>query len=175
MTGFTFHILKLNTIAALIICAACIVSRLTRKKYTCKWKYLVWLVTALALLVPVDLSPFSRVQLQIVQPTRQTGMRQNFESATAADQNALAVSDHYLSSDDTADTAADHSSAPSSQTGLQDAPSFSAVSAASGTSSESGTSAAPLVLSLHSPRLSLYGFLQLFSCIFFSVFLIAFF
>lgn len=103
MTGFTFHILKLNTIAALIICAACIVSRLTRKKYTCKWKYLVWLVTALALLVPVDLSPFSRVQLQIVQPTRQTGMRQNFE----------------------------------------DAPSFSAVSAASGTSSESGTSAAP--------------------------------
>lgn len=165
MTGFTFHILKLNTIAALIICAACIVSRLTRKKYTCKWKYFVWLVTALALLVPVDLSPFSRVQLQIVQPTRQTGMRQNFESATAADQNALAVSDHYLSSDDTADTAADHSSAPSSQTGLQDAPSFSAVSAASGTSSESGTSAAPLVLSLHSPRLSLYGFLQLFSCI----------
>ena len=56
-------------------------------------------------------------------------------------------------------------SAPSSQTGLQDAPSFSAVSAASGTSSESGTSAASLVLSLHSPRLSLYGFLQLFSCI----------
>ena len=165
MTGFTFHILKLNTIAALIICAACIVSRLTRKKYTCKWKYFVWLVTALALLVPVDLSPFSRVQLQIVQPTRQTGMRQNFESATAADQNALAVSDRHLSSDDTADTAVDHSSAPSSQTGLQDVPSFSAVSAASGTSSESGTSAAPLVLSLHSPRLSLYGFLQLFSCI----------
>ena len=32
MTGFTFHILKLNTIAALIICAACIVSRLTRKE-----------------------------------------------------------------------------------------------------------------------------------------------
>ena len=81
MTGFTFHILKLNTIAALIICAACIVSRLTRKKYTCKWKYFVWLVTALALLVPVDLSPFSRVQLQIVQPTRQTGMRQYFEDA----------------------------------------------------------------------------------------------
>ena len=125
MTCFTFHILKLNTIAALIICAACIVSRLTRKKYTCKWKYFVWLVTALALLVPVDLSPFSRVQLQIVQPTRQTGMRQYFE----------------------------------------DAPSFSAVSAASGISSESGTSSAPLVLSLHSPRLSLYGFLQLFSCI----------
>ena len=165
MTGFTFHILKLNTIAALIICAACIVSRLTRKKYTCKWKYFVWLVTALALLIPANLSPFSRVQLQIVQPTRPTGMQQNFESATAADQNALAVSDRYLSSDDTADTAADHSSAPSSQTGLQDAPSFSAVSAASGTSSESGTSAAPLVLSLHSPRLSLYGFLQLFSCI----------
>lgn len=111
MTCFTFHILKLNTIAALIICAACIVSRLTRKKYTCKWKYFVWLVTALALLVPVDLSPFSRVQLQIVQPTRQTGMRQYFE----------------------------------------DAPSFSAVSAASGISSESGTSSAPLVLSLHSP------------------------
>lgn len=165
MTGFTFHILKLNTIAALIICAACIVSRLTRKKYTCNWKYFVWLVTALALLVPANLSSFSRVQLQIVQPTRQTGMRQNFESATAADQNALSVSDRYLSSDDTADTAADHSSAPSSQTGLQDAPSFSAVSAASGTSSESGISAAPLVLSLHSPRLSLYGFLQLFSCI----------
>ncbi|MFR7718652.1 MAG: hypothetical protein ACLU3N_08485, partial [Lachnospiraceae bacterium] len=100
MTGFTFHILKLNTIAALIICAACIVSRLTRKKYTCKWKYFVWLVTALALLVPVDLSPFSGIQLQIVQPTRQTGMRQYFE----------------------------------------DAPSFSAVSAASGISSESGTS-----------------------------------
>ena len=165
MTGFTFHILKLNTIAALIICAACIVSRLTRKKYTCKWKYFVWLVTALALLVPANLSSFSRIQLQIAQPTRQTGMQQNFESATAADQNALSVSDRYLSSDDTADTAADHSSAPSSQTGLQDAPSFSAVSAASGTSSESGTSAAPLVLSLHSPRLSLYGFLQLFSCI----------
>ena len=127
MTGFTFHILKLNTLGAIIICAAYVVSRLTRNKYTCKWKYYVWLVTALALLIPVDLSSFSRIQLQIAQPARQAGMRQSSDGDAAAGQN----------------------------------PSAESVSA----QLSNGTSAAPLVLSLHLTQVSLYGFLQLFSCI----------
>ena len=167
MTGFTFHILKLNTIAALIICAACFVSRRTRNKYTCKWKYFVWLLTALALLIPVDFSSYSRVQLQIAQPTRQVGIRQSSESSASTGQNPSADSDRYLFSDDTADTAAENSSALFSQAGLQDAPPSFTVSEASGaaTASVSRPSATPLVLSLRLPHVSLYGFLQLFSCI----------
>lgn len=158
MTGFTFHILKLNTITALIICAAYVVSRMTQNKFTCKWKYFVWLVTAFALLIPADLSSFSRVQLQIAQPTRQAGTRQTSENTTVADKKAQAASGRYLSSDG---TAAENSSAPSRQTGLQDAQLSPIVSKTAG----AGTSAAPLVFSLHLTQVSLYGFLQLFSCI----------
>lgn len=100
----------------------------------------MWLVTALVLLIPVDLSSFSRVQLQIAQPTRQVRMRQASEGEPAA-------------------------GGFSNQPGTAQA--ASAVPDASNAAFQnSGMSArTPLVLPLHSARISLYGFLQLFSCI----------
>ena len=146
MTGFTFHIVKLNTIAALIICAACVVSRLTRKKYTCKWKYYIWLLTALTLLFPVNLSSFSKIQLQIAQPTQQMVMRQTSENGTAAVSRSGNAAASPIKA--TTDLRPDDAAAP--------------VASAS----------APLILSLHPAHFSLYGFLQLFSCIWLTVFVL---
>lgn len=176
MTGFTFHILKLNIIAALIICAACVISRLTRKKYTCKWKYYVWLVTTLVLLIPVDLSSFSRVQLQIAQPTRQVGIRQNAENSSALfSQNGLQDAPSSFAVSETSGTAttatsgSDHLASADTKTTIA---SESNAAAAAGTSSASRTSATPLVLSLHLTQVSLYGFLQLFSFIWLTGFIL---
>ena len=103
MTSTPF-ILKLNTIAALIICAACIVSRLTRKKYTCKWKYLVAACDRACFagsVVPCSVFPGFGCRLYSRQ--RQTG-----DAAKVRDLQPQIKMPWpyrpYLSSDDTADT-----------------------------------------------------------------------
>ena len=44
MTSFMFLILKMNVIAALIICATVWIGHFTKGKYSSKWKYYMWLI-----------------------------------------------------------------------------------------------------------------------------------
>lgn len=69
MAAWMFHILKINVIAAGIISLTVLLSRLTRQKYSLKWKYYMWLAVSLFLLIPLDLSAGSPVRLQIDPPS----------------------------------------------------------------------------------------------------------
>lgn len=65
MAEYMFHILKMNVIAAVMIIVALITARLTKRKYSSKWKYHLWLAVMLFLLVPVNFSSKSPVKIQI--------------------------------------------------------------------------------------------------------------
>ena len=68
MTEYVFHILKINLIAAVIVSLTVLVSRLTKQKYSLKWKYYMWMAVAVFLLIPVNFSAKSPVRLQIEKP-----------------------------------------------------------------------------------------------------------
>lgn len=67
MTSFMFLILKMNVIAALIICATVWIGHFTKGKYSSKWKYYMWLIVMVFLLIPVDFSGGSLLKIQIGQ------------------------------------------------------------------------------------------------------------
>ena len=67
MTSFMFLILKMNVIAALIICATVWIGHFTKGKYSSKWKYYMWLIVMFFLLIPVDFSRGSLLRIQIGQ------------------------------------------------------------------------------------------------------------
>ena len=56
MITFTFHIIKLNVLSALMICLTMLLGRITRKHYALQWKYWIWLLTALLLLYAASLT-----------------------------------------------------------------------------------------------------------------------
>lgn len=71
MEEFIFHIIKLNLFAGAAVAAACILDRFLRRKYSVRWRYILWLCIAALLLVPVDLSKSYAVwEVQI--PVQQT-------------------------------------------------------------------------------------------------------
>lgn len=70
MITFTFHIIKLNVLSALMICLTMLLGRITRKHYALQWKYWIWLLTALLLLFPINTSSISAVHLQVNAPVR---------------------------------------------------------------------------------------------------------
>lgn len=70
MITFTFHIIKLNVLSALMICLTMLLGRITRKHYALQWKYWIWLLTALLLLFPINISSISAVHLQVNAPVR---------------------------------------------------------------------------------------------------------
>lgn len=67
MSATMFLILKMNVIAAVMIVAAVIWGKLTKRKYSSKWKYCMWLMVMIFLLIPVDFSAVSPVKVKISQ------------------------------------------------------------------------------------------------------------
>ncbi len=67
MTSLMFQVLKMNVIAALMICAAVWMGHFTKGKYSSKWKYYMWLIVMIFLLIPVDFSKGSLIRIQIGQ------------------------------------------------------------------------------------------------------------
>lgn len=54
MRAFLFHILKLNMIAAAAVALVLLISGVRKNKYSARWKYDIWLVISVMLLVPVQ-------------------------------------------------------------------------------------------------------------------------
>ena len=84
MTSFMFLILKMNVIAALIICATVWIGHFTKGKYSSKWKYYMWLIVMVFLLIPVDFSGGSLLRIQI----RQKEANSSASSSWRGKQNA---------------------------------------------------------------------------------------
>lgn len=53
MAEFMLHIIKVNVLSAVIIFIVLAVSKLLDKKYSSRWKYLIWLFVSVFLLIPV--------------------------------------------------------------------------------------------------------------------------
>ena len=73
MTSLMFQVLKMNVIAALMICASVWIGHFTKGKYSSKWKYYMWLIVMIFLLIPVDFSKGSLIRIQIGQKTVNSG------------------------------------------------------------------------------------------------------
>lgn len=74
MEEFIFYIIKLNLFVGGAVAAACILDRFLRRKYSVRWRYILWLCIAALLLVPVDLSKSYAVwEVQIPVQQTQTG------------------------------------------------------------------------------------------------------
>lgn len=65
MTGIMFQVLKMNILAACVIVIGIFLGRLTKEKYSSKWKYYLWLGVMIVLLLPVNLSGKSPIQDQV--------------------------------------------------------------------------------------------------------------
>lgn len=55
MEGFVLHILKLNLITAAVILLVKLFGGFLKNRFTARWKYIVWLVLAFSLMIPVRL------------------------------------------------------------------------------------------------------------------------
>lgn len=86
MEGFALHILKLNIIAAGIILLVKLTSVFLKGKFTAQWKYLVWLMLSLSLLIPVrmpaELSVFHLPVNETVQKLSESRISQSVPQST---------------------------------------------------------------------------------------------
>ena len=67
MTGIMFQVLKMNILAACVIVIGIFLGRLTKEKYSSKWKYYLWLGVMIVLLLPVNLSGKSPFKIRFGQ------------------------------------------------------------------------------------------------------------
>ena len=65
MTALMFQILKMNVAAAVMISVAIGIGHFTKERYSSKWKYCMWLIIMLFLLIPIDFSGKSLVKIQV--------------------------------------------------------------------------------------------------------------
>ena len=66
MEVFVLHILKLNIIAAIVILLVKTLAVSFKSRFSARWKYVIWLLVAISLLVPVRLTTsFSVVDLKV--------------------------------------------------------------------------------------------------------------
>lgn len=65
MAALMLHVLKINLIAAVMICITMVLASLTKRKYSSKWKYCMWLMVMVFLMIPVNLSAVSPLKLRI--------------------------------------------------------------------------------------------------------------
>lgn len=94
MAEFMLHIIKVNVLSAVIIFIVLAVSRLLDKKYSSRWKYLIWLFVSVFLLIPVRL-PSNARGLTIEVPKQIT--RTEYAGST----NALAAKTAKIPTDST--------------------------------------------------------------------------
>ena len=55
MADFLLYILKMNLLAAAVILLTAVLSESMTRKYSVRWKYRIWLILAVLLLLPLHL------------------------------------------------------------------------------------------------------------------------
>ena len=81
MEIFVLHILKLNIIAAVIILLVKLLAMLFKGQVSARWKYIIWLLIALSLCVPVRLP----ANLTLVDFKVQRSIQQNEQNSKTTD------------------------------------------------------------------------------------------
>ena len=72
MEVFVLHILKLNVIAAAVILLVKVLAALLKGKVSARWKYFIWLLVTVSLMIPVQLpSNLSLVDFKVIKSSQQ--------------------------------------------------------------------------------------------------------
>ena len=79
MTALMFQILKMNVAAAVMISVAIWIGHFTKERYSSKWKYCMWLIIMLFLLMPIDFSGKSLVKIQVGKTAEESSLTGNTE------------------------------------------------------------------------------------------------
>ena len=79
MTALMFQILKMNVAAAVMISVAIGIGHFTKERYSSKWKYCMWLIIMLFLLMPIDFSGKSLVKIQVGKTAEESSLTGNTE------------------------------------------------------------------------------------------------
>lgn len=93
MEIFVLHILKLNILAAVIILLVKILAVFLKGRVSARWKYFIWLLIAVSLLVPVRFpTSISMVDLQVKKyRTENSDIRSESQTTTEADKGMTAA------------------------------------------------------------------------------------
>ena len=92
MTAVMFMVLKMNAIAALMVLLTVWLGRLTKGRYSSKWKYYMWLAIMVFLLLPVDFSGRSPLKIEFAAgETQSTGSMGNAATAKSIENMSSAV------------------------------------------------------------------------------------
>lgn len=98
MENFAFHIIKTNLIAAVFVMLVLLAAHFLKTKYTALWKYCMWLIITVFLLVPVN--PLnSAAPLHLVVPSQDTGIS---SAAAKGPEPAATAANRTDGADDTA-------------------------------------------------------------------------
>lgn len=79
MTAIMIQILKMNVAAAVMISVAIGIGHFTKERYSSKWKYCMWLIIMVFLLVPIDFSGKSLVKIQVGKTAEESSLTGNAE------------------------------------------------------------------------------------------------
>ena len=77
MTALMFQILKMNVAAAVMISVAIGIGHFTKDRYSSKWKYCMWLIIMVFLLIPIDFSGKSLVKIQVGKTAEESSLTGN--------------------------------------------------------------------------------------------------
>lgn len=91
MAEFMLHIIKVNVLSAVIIFIVLAVSRLLDKKYSSRWKYLIWLIVSVFLLIPVRLP--SNARILTIEVPKQITRTEDARSTNALDTENVNIPD----------------------------------------------------------------------------------
>ncbi|MCA5959502.1 M56 family metallopeptidase [Blautia sp. RD014234] len=99
MAEFMLHIIKVNVLSAFIIFIVLAVSRLLDRKYSSRWKYLIWLFVSVFLLIPVRF-PSPAAGLNIEVPKQIVRAEASRSTNTSGAENLQSPADTAKSSSD---------------------------------------------------------------------------
>ena len=86
MADFILHVIKMNVLSAVIIFIVLAVSKLLDKKYSSRWKYVIWLVISVFLLIPAKLpSPSKGLIIEVPRQITRTDSSADTTAASDVD------------------------------------------------------------------------------------------
>lgn len=99
MEIFVLHILKLNIIAAVIILLVKLFAILFKGQVSARWKYIIWLLIALSLCVPVRLpANFALVDFKVQRSSPQDAANPKTENYAARSEESKKITETVSSS-----------------------------------------------------------------------------
>lgn len=173
MEKFVLNVIKANVIAAFFILIVQILSHFIKGKYSSMWKYFMWLMISLFLLVPVNpLNQIAPIRLELAQPAHLLPKSSPSSSTSDTLTGSVASVNGSGASSDTAGLPAGAGSAAVTNTSADTGKALADSSVRDSKITRLTKKPRIHTITVSSSRVSYYGLLQVFSLIWFAGILI---